>query len=139
VGAVTSYRFDPDADLVRVLAFVTGKSARRSARLALDTASSTTILTPELVTYLGYGERDLVRRTVIRSAIGDEPGYLLTVARFTALGFSILNFTVHAHALPPGHDIDGLLGLSFLRHFHLEILFPEGVVRMSRPPAASLH
>jgi hypothetical protein len=56
------------------------------------------------------------------------------VERFTALGFSMPDFTVHAHALPAGHDIDGLLGLSFLRHFHLELLFPAGIIRIAQPP-----
>ncbi|HVV87369.1 MAG TPA: retropepsin-like aspartic protease [Kofleriaceae bacterium] len=127
-----SVRFDPDADLIRVGAFVAGRSERRAARLALDTASSTTILTPEFVTLLGYDQRDVGRRTVIRSAIGSEPGYLLQVKRFTALGLSIADLTVHAHSLPAGYDIDGLLGLSFLRHFNLELRIAEGLSRVER-------
>jgi predicted aspartyl protease len=129
---VRSFRFDPDADLIRVGAFVAGRAARRRVRLALDTASTTTILTPEIVALLGYDERDFGRRTVIRSAIGDEPGHLLEVQRFTALGLSIGDFTVHAHALPAGYDIDGLLGLSFLRHLVVELRCAEGLIRVER-------
>jgi hypothetical protein len=132
---VKAFPFDPAADLIVVTAVVAGRSRPVAVRLALDTASTTTILTPAVIARLGYGEQDLLRRTIIRSALGDEPGYLLEVKRFTSLGFSIADFQVHAHALPPGHGIDGLLGLSFLRHFHIELRFFDGVIRIDRPPA----
>lgn len=101
-----SFRFDPAADLVLVPATVTGSRAAVKVRLALDTGSTTTILTPEVVAVLGYGE-DRIRRTVIRTPLGEEPGYLLRVGRFTSLGFSIADFAIHAHALPPGHGGGG--------------------------------
>ena len=59
--------------------------------------------------------------TSVRSAIGKEPGYMLRVARFASFGFSLPDFAVHVHDLPEGFGIDGLLGLSFLRHFNYEV------------------
>jgi len=49
-----------------------------------------------------------------------EPGYLTRVTRFRALGHEFTDFRVHAPDVPKGFEIDGLLGLSFLRHFNYE-------------------
>jgi hypothetical protein len=66
---------------------------------------------------IGYVARDGIAITTVRSAIGEERGYTLKVARFAALGFVIPDFHVHVFDLAVGHDIDGLIALSFLRRF----------------------
>ncbi|HSR98304.1 MAG TPA: hypothetical protein VLM79_14695 [Kofleriaceae bacterium] len=53
-------------------------------------------------------------------AIGEEHDYWLRVAEFTALGVTTPNFALTVFAL--GHkDIDGLVGMNFLRHFNFEV------------------
>lgn len=94
--------------------------------LALDTGSSETLLTPDVVDELGYSARDGVSFTSITSAIGDELGCRLRVRRFEALGFGFANFMIHVHDLPSSLGIKGLLGLSFLRRFNYEIRSAEG-------------
>ena len=69
---------------------------------------------------------------VIRSAIGDEQGYLMRVARFSALGFTVPDFRIHVHDLPEGYGIDGILGLSFLRQFNYEVRSTEGRLLVER-------
>ena len=49
-----------------------------------------------------------------------------SVPRFRALGFELRDFRVDAHDLPEGFDIDGLLGLSFLRQLNYEVRSGEG-------------
>jgi len=39
---------------------------------------------------------------------------------------------VHVHHLPEGIGIDGLLGLSFLRHFNDEVRSQEGRICIDR-------
>jgi hypothetical protein len=63
---------------------------------------------------------------VIRSALGSEQGYLIRVARLSALRFSVSDYRLHVHDLPEGYGIDGILGLSFLRQFNYEIRSAEG-------------
>ena len=69
---------------------------------------------------------------MIRSAIGSEPGYLLRVSKLRCLGHELRDFSVHAHDLPEGIGIDGLLGLSFLRQFNYEIRSGEGRILVAR-------
>lgn len=67
---------------------------------------------PEFLDAIGYGPQHGDRITSIRSAIGDEPGYMMPVTRFSALGFTLNNFRIHVHDLPETLGIQGLLGLS---------------------------
>ena len=59
-------------------------------------------------------------------------GYMLRVTRFTSFGFTFSDFAVHVHDLPEGIGIDGLLGLSFLRHFNYEVRSQEGRILLDR-------
>jgi hypothetical protein len=101
-------------------------------RLILDTRAAETIIIPEVLDELGYGARQGEQRTVIRSAVGREEGYMIRVARFAALRHQASDFRVHAHDLPEGWEIEGLLGLSFLRQFNYEIRSREGRILVDR-------
>ncbi len=57
---------------------------------------------------------------------------MMRVAKFSALGFEFPDFRVHVHDLPDGFGIDGLLGLSFLRHFDFEVRPLVGQLRVER-------
>jgi hypothetical protein len=54
------------------------------------------------------------------------------VKRFSALGFVAPDYRIHVFDLATGYDIDGLIGLSFLKHFNCEFRFPEGRIRVER-------
>ena len=60
----------------------------------------------------------------------------MRVSRFKALGFSVTDFRVHIHDLGEGIGIDGLLGLTFLRQFNIEIRPAEGRLLVARVSAA---
>ena len=81
---------------------------------------------------IGYGPRDGDRVTSIASAIGNEPGYMMKVAKFSALGFTLNDFRIHVHDLPETLGIQGLLGLSFLRQFNYEVRSSEGRILAPR-------
>lgn len=128
-------RFDPSRDLIIVDARLWGRRGDSSLALALDTGSSETLVTPDVVDDLGYSPRDGEAITTVRAALGKERGYTLRVAQFSALGFTIPDFAVHVFELPAGYGIDGLIGLSFLRRFNYEVRSGDGVIRVD--PIAS--
>jgi len=125
-------RFDTNDDLIIVAARVWGQFGQKRVSLALDTAATQTLLVPDVLDELGYSVRDGEKVTVVRSAIGAEAGYTIRVARFAALGFMSSDFQIHAHDLPEGIGIDGLLGLSFLRQLNYEIRSAEGRIVVER-------
>jgi hypothetical protein len=124
--------FDPDDDLIIVTAEVYGRHDSRRVILALDTAASYTHISSDVLDELGYSPLEGEAITSVRSAIGKETGYTLRVKRFESLGFAFDDFLIHVHDLPAGFGIDGLLGLSFLRHFNCELRFGEGRILIER-------
>ena len=110
-------RFDPTRDLIFVEGYVWGprKGSERLLQLVLDTGAAETIIIPDVLDELGYNPRQGEAITVMRSAVGREAGYLIRATHFACLGHQANDFRVHAHDLPEGWAIDGLIGLSFLR------------------------
>ncbi len=88
-------------------------------------------IVPEIIDDLGYSARQGEEITSVSSSLGKEAGYM-RVARFDALGFSFPDFRLHVHDLPDGIGIDGLFGLSFLRHFNYEVRSLEGRILIDR-------
>ena len=126
--------FDAGADLILVEGRVWGPHAKQSRpiRLVVDTGAAETIVIEDLGDELGYSPQQGEAITVIRSAIGREEGYLIRVARFSCLGHHASDFRVHAHDLPDGWGIEGLIGLSFLRQFNNEVRSVEGRILVER-------
>jgi len=126
-------RFDRARDLIIVGGRVWGPHGPPTPlRLAVDTGAAETIIVPDVLDELGYSPRQGEAITVLRSAVGYEQGYLIRVARFACLGFHRKDFRVHAHDLPEGFDIDGLLGLSFLNQFDYQIRSFQGRILVDR-------
>lgn len=86
----------------------------------LDTGAAATTLTPSVVEKVGYSRRDGFKRAKVHTAIGEDHGYWLRVAELTVLGVTTPSFALTV--FPLGHrDIDGLVGMNFLRRFDFEI------------------
>lgn len=112
--------------LLFVEAVIAGPRGGTTRDLVLDTGATATTLVPEVMDVIGYSARDGYQRSRIRSAVGDEEGYRLCVAEFSALSMTVRAFPVHVFDL--GYGVDGLLGLDFLRYFNFEIRPVEGVI-----------
>ena len=87
-------RFDPADTLIIVTAWIHGPRGAKPVSLAFDTAATQTHIIPEILDDIGYGPRDGERVTSITSAIGEEPGYMMRVSKFSALGFAASDFTI---------------------------------------------
>lgn len=128
---MTVTRFDPADSLIIVTARVWGPRGDKRLSPALDTAATQTHIIPEFLDEIGYGPQHGDRITTVTSAIGDEPGYMMPVSRFSALGIEVSDLRIHVHDLPASLGIQGLLGLSFLKRFNYEIRSAEGRILSS--------
>lgn len=125
-------RFDPANDLIIVKARIWGPRGKTPVSLAIDTGSAHTVIAAGLIDDLGYSPRQGEQIATVRTAVGKEHGYLLRISKFWALGFTVSNFSVHVFDLPDGFGIDGLVGLSFLRQFNVELRVTEGRLLVDR-------
>ncbi|MEJ7600101.1 MAG: retropepsin-like aspartic protease [Kofleriaceae bacterium] len=115
--------------MILVDAQVVGPGRTWDARLVLDTGAAATTLTPDLIEKIGYSRRDGYRKAKVHTAIGEEHGYWLHVTEFSVLNVTTPNFAVTV--FPLGHkDIDGLVGMNFLRHFNFEIRPAERLIHL---------
>ena len=112
-------------NLIVVLATIEGPRGTTLARMLLDTGSTLTTLSPDMLDLVGYSPRDGGRRTRVHSAVGEEHGYQLQLASLTALGVTLDDHLVNVFDL--GHDdiADGLLGMNFLNELNYEIRSAE--------------
>ena len=60
------------------------------------------------------------------------PATTIRVSRFTALGFTCSDFLVHAFDITDRADIDGLIGLDYLKQFNYEIRSADGRILVER-------
>jgi clan AA aspartic protease (TIGR02281 family) len=112
--------FVRDRELLLVNAEVAGPTGRTvEARLVLDTGAAATTLTPQVVEKIGYTRRGGFKKAKVHTAIGEEHGYWLRVAELTVLGVTTPDFALTVFRRHK--DIDGLVGMNFLRHFNFEI------------------
>lgn len=135
---MTITTYNNHRDLIMVAARIWGREGFKDASLVLDTGSCFTIVTPLVIEALGYHPRDGVATTTVRTAIGKEHGYTLTVPRFEVLGARVSDFEVHVFDLATGYDIDGLIGLDFLGQFDVELLPRAGQIALRPASSRSL-
>src|ERR1044071_918988 len=115
-----STSFARKRELIIVDAEISAPVATTEARLVVDTGAAATTLVPEVIVRIGYTPRDSYKKARVHTAVGEEHGYWIHVAQFTVLGITTPDFALAV--FPLGHqDVDGLVGMNFLRHFNFEI------------------
>ena len=120
--------FNPQNSVIIIDAVI---KAQKSAitHLVLDTGASTVVLGWRLTTAIGIViDPKRVTHTTTASAVETVPQ--IVIPEINALGKTIKRVPAIVKDLPPESGVDGLLGLSFLRHFRLTIDFPAGILQL---------
>ncbi len=121
-----SFSFARSRGLIVVRAVLQGPSANGTARLALDTGATRTLIRRAVLTTLGYDPSTTTVFTETATASGIERLPIVKLAAIAALGVTKTDIDLVCHDLPSGTDVDGLLGLDFLRGSVLTIDFRSG-------------
>jgi predicted aspartyl protease len=122
--------FDLNGDLIVIDAVVVGPTGQATVELVLDTGSVLTTLAPSIAEAIGYSEATAISRTVTRTAAAVEHGYLVRLAELSTLGHSAP--AVHVNVASLGYGVDGLLGMSFLLDYNIEIRQAERRIIVER-------
>jgi predicted aspartyl protease len=122
--------FNPNQGLIIARAELEGPSKSINLSLALDTGATYTLISEKMLTIAGYNPSLSPTRVQVTTASGIESVPRMVVTKFAALGHEKTNFPVICHTLPPSANIDGLLGLDFLRGFTLTVDFRTGQIML---------
>lgn len=121
---MTQIRLDPRASLIILDVKLEGKITLH-ARLVLDTGASFVVLSKRMVQELGLRLNPKhVISTTTASKVEQVP--LTSILKVTTLAQTARNVPCLVKDLPSESGVDGLLGLSFLRHFTLTLDFVHG-------------
>lgn len=123
-------QFNPNETLIIVEAVVTGPTASLEVRLALDSGAQTTSINKTILTLVGYDLTKATYQIPMTTVSGVEHVPVVMLQHVNALAREAANLLVLAHSLPPSANLDGLLGLDFLRDQKLTIDFRNSTITL---------
>ena len=103
----------------------------RSIRLLIDTGASLTILTPDVLEQHGIGYQNTGRSGVFNTANGPVRAPIYKLDSLSVGDWQVSQLEIGVLDLSGGSNIDGLLGMNFLRHFQFFIDQNEALLRLS--------
>jgi clan AA aspartic protease (TIGR02281 family) len=101
-------------------------------KMALDTGARITVITPRIAEEIGFKLSEAGPAGKVTSATGDARAPLVTIKAVSILGLEVRNVRAICHALPPGLQLDGILGINFLNRFNVEISYETETVTLAR-------
>jgi predicted aspartyl protease len=125
-----STAFNPSRGLVIVTVQVYGPDGDTVARLALDTGALGTLISPAILVTVGYDMSQAPEHVRIVTASRTERVPRLVLNQITALGQTQADVPTLCHALPAATQVDGVLGLDFIRGQRLVVDFRTGHVTL---------
>jgi len=108
-----------------------GPAGVREIDVILDTGAVYTVIAWDVAKDIGYDPAISRRRTPIITAHGVIEAPLITVERIRWGELEAEDVDVVCHDIPELAGIEGLLGLSFLRHFRTFIDYTAGVLEIT--------
>jgi Aspartyl protease len=120
------FAFNASDGPVIVRGSCSGPTGQVDLRLLLDTGATTSLVRRSILVAVGYDPDASSDRVKVAMGNGVEAVPRMVLNRFSALDVHRLAFPVLGHTLPEGVEIDGLLGLDFLRGAELTLDFRLG-------------
>ncbi len=123
-----AYKLEKHGNLLMTRVYIEDMNGRAYPKLLIDTGSAYTIISQEILEFIGSSPVTTRKRQRIITGSGYEIVPVVTVASFSCFGKTIRNFSLLGHTLPYGVYVDGLLGMDFLSMFNIEIKIKSGEV-----------
>jgi len=125
------FPFDGRRGPIIVSASASGPVESREFRLVLDTGATMTTLEARLLMFLGYDPDASTEVIEVTTTDSMSVRRVVRLNRLSALGKHRLGLPVVSQAFPKSAQIDGVLGLDFLRDCVLSIDFQNGQLTLS--------
>ena len=123
--------FDPARHIIIVRVKLQDESGRLLyLQMALDTGASMTVIPWQAAERLGLDPARSRRRVRFMTGSGMEAAPIFAVEQMEVLGVRVNRVPVLCHDLPQRSLVDGLLGLSFLKHCRMSVDFKRGTLSL---------
>jgi clan AA aspartic protease (TIGR02281 family) len=119
--------------IILIRAELIGKVGWYEIEMALDTGATYTMIPWSVAERLGYDPATSVERVALTTVSTIEKAPLITLKSIRVSDIGIDNVKVAVHDLPPKSRVDGLLGLSFLKHFDTNLHFKRKTLEINDP------
>lgn len=119
---------DPESPVILLKVELESETQTRVADMALDTGATFTVISWAAARELGYDPGASPRKIQITTASSVEEAPIITLNKTRAMGVEALDVDVACFDLPGATGVEGLLGLSFLRHFDVDLHFRRQVL-----------
>lgn len=127
---------DPSEPLVLLPVSVEGPRGTAQMRMALDTGSSFVVIPTQVARQIGYPLEDAEVTVDLHTATSPQRAALVTLRGVQAIGVRVALVEAACRDLPEEGPVQGLLGLSFLRHLDVDLHFQSRVLRARGPGSA---
>ena len=126
-------RIEPEEPTIVLPVEVFSETESRIVDMALDTGSTYVMIPWQVAESLGYDPAVSKKKVNLTTASTVEVVPLIKVRAIKTLGLKVNDVEVVCHDLPPDSKVEGLLGLSFLKHFDIELLLKQKELRLRDP------
>ena len=123
-------QLNPDSAFISLRVELRGGQRVRHLDMALDTGATYVLFPTDVAEDLGYDPSEAERHTIITTASSVESAPLITVDRIETMGVGAAMIDAVCLDLPEGSSVQGLLGLSFLRHFDTDVHFRQRLLNI---------
>jgi len=110
---------------------INGPDVSREIDMILDTGAVYTVIAWDVVKDIGYDPATSDQRMPIVTANGVIEAPLVTVESMELVELKADKVDVVCHDIPEITGIEGLLGLSFLRHFRILLDYPGRILEIT--------
>jgi len=112
---------------------ITGPKTFREVDMILDTGAMYTDISWDIAKDIGYDPAITEKRASVITANGPIDVPVIRVQSISIGKIKVENVDVTCHDIPEMVGIEGLLGLSFLKHFDLNISFKRMRLEINMP------
>lgn len=123
--------FQPDPNIIIVDVLIINNRIKKKIRMVLDTGATYMMVPWELTEALCLDVDYHKNMVETITASGLEMSPLIKLPEVIIGNSKLKDVYVIVHDLPPKSFVDGLLGLSFLKYFNLNINFQESWFELS--------
>ena len=123
--------FEADPNVIIVDVLLKNNQIKKKIRMVLDTGAIYTMIPWEITEALSLDKYNYKNRIETITASDLEMSPLIKLPEIIVGNSKLRDVEVIVHDLPPKSFVDGLLGLSFLKYFNLNINFQESWLELS--------